>query len=88
VRDRPLEFADTSHRPKADVVADFDRALDMVLATLAAQRDGDWEAPFVGVGAEDLDNRFAMFLRCAAHADHHAGQIIYLCKQLRLPPRA
>jgi hypothetical protein len=25
-----------------------------------------------------------MFLRCAAHADHHAGQMIYLCKQITL----
>lgn len=88
VRDRPMEFADASQRPKSEVVADFDRALEMVQAALAAQRDADWAAPFSGVGADDLDNRFAMFLRCAAHADHHAGQIIYLCKQLALQPRA
>ena len=37
-----------------------------------------------GVGEEDAKDRFTMFLRCAAHADHHAGQMIYLCKQLGL----
>jgi uncharacterized damage-inducible protein DinB len=84
IRDRPKEFADTSCRPISDVLADFDRAIDVVLAALAAQRDADWAAPFSGLGAEDLSDRFAMFLRCAAHADHHHGQIIYLCKQLRL----
>src|SRR6202165_3742792 len=35
VRDRPREFGDTSHRPKDEVLQDFDRALDMVLAALA-----------------------------------------------------
>ena len=84
VRDRPREFADTSHRPKDDVLRDFDRAVDMVLETLAAQHDADWHAPYSGVGADDVTDRLTMFLRCAAHADHHAGQMIYLCKQISL----
>ena len=82
VRDRPREFADTSRRPKQDVLTAFDRAVEMVLAALAAQDETDWAAPFSGVGAEDIRDRLAMFLRCAAHADHHAGQIIYLSKEL------
>jgi uncharacterized damage-inducible protein DinB len=81
-RDRPLEFADTSKRDKDDVLRDFDRAVDMVLATLAQQQEADWRAPFSGVGADDVKDRLTMFVRCAAHADHHAGQMIYLCKQL------
>ena len=84
VRDRPKEFADDSRRPTADVLRDFDRAVDLVLATLAAQREADWRAPYRAVGAEDITDRLSMFLRCAAHADHHAGQMIYLCKQLAL----
>jgi uncharacterized damage-inducible protein DinB len=82
VRDRPLEFADTSKRDKADVLGDFDRAMAMVVATLAKQREADWSAPYTGVGSEDVKDRLSMFVRCAAHADHHAGQMIYLCKQL------
>jgi uncharacterized damage-inducible protein DinB len=82
VRDRPLEFSDASHRPKEVVLHDFDRAVEMVLATLAAQRETDWLAPYQAVGAEDVTERLGMFLRCAAHADHHAGQMIYLCKEL------
>jgi uncharacterized damage-inducible protein DinB len=84
VRDRPREFADPSRRPKGEVLRDFDRAVDMVLATLAAQSETDWRAPYSGVGAEDVADRLGMFLRCAAHADHHTGQIIYLCKQVSL----
>ena len=56
----------------------------MVLATLAAQSEVDWRTPYRGVGAEDVPDRFSMFLRCAAHADHHAAKMIYLCKQLAL----
>ena len=82
VRDRPREFNDSSRRDKDDVVRDFDHAVDMVLATLAAQREDDWSTPYRAVGAEDVAERLGMFLRCAAHADHHAGQMIYLCKQL------
>jgi uncharacterized damage-inducible protein DinB len=91
VRDRPREFADPSPRPKDDVLRDFDRAVDMVLATLAAQRDSDWSLPYHGGGAEDVTDRLGIFLRCASHADHHAGQMIYLCRQLgldSLPGRA
>jgi uncharacterized damage-inducible protein DinB len=82
VRDRPREFGDTSGPPKTEVLREFDRAVDMVLATLAAQGEADWLTPYYGVGAEDVRDRLSMFLRCAAHADHHAGQMIYLCKEL------
>ena len=86
VRDRPKEFADPSRRPRAEVLGDFDRTVDMVLATLSAQREDDWRAPFEAVGAEGISDRLTMFVRCAAHADHHTGQMIYLGKQLALGP--
>ena len=82
VRDRPKEFADPSRRPRDEVLGDFDRAVDMVLVALAAQKEADWRAPFSAVGAEGIADRLTMFVRCAAHADHHAGQMIYLCRQL------
>ena len=88
VRDRPKEFADPSRRPREEILRDFDRAVDMVVATLAAQREDDWRAPYSAVGAEGISDRLTMFVRCAAHADHHAGQMIYLAKQLAsAPPR-
>lgn len=87
VRDRPKEFADPSGRPKDEVLRAFDQAVAMVRSTLAAQSAPDLGRPYSAVGAEDIKDRFAMFLRCASHADHHAGQMIYLCKQLALPAR-
>src|SRR5678815_2095358 len=75
VRDRPREFADPSRRAKDDVLRDLDGAVDMVLATLAAQAEGDWGKAYSAVGAEGVADRLTMFVRCAAHADHHAGQI-------------
>jgi uncharacterized damage-inducible protein DinB len=82
VRDRPKEFADTSKRSKEDVLRSLDAAVDLVLATARAQSADDWHAPFEAVGAEDVKNRLSMFVRCAAHFDHHTGQMIYLCKEL------
>jgi uncharacterized damage-inducible protein DinB len=87
VRDRPKEFADPSRRPREEVLRDFDRAVDMVLAALAAQREEDWRAPYSAVGAEGISDRLTMFVRCAAHADHHAGQMIYLSKQIATGPK-
>ncbi len=84
VRDRPTEFTDGSRRRKQAVVDGFDAAVAVVVATLAAQSEGDWLAPYSGVGEEDAGNRLTIFLRCAGHADHHLGQMVYLCKQLAL----
>lgn len=82
VRDREREFTDTSQAPKDEVVRKFDASFAMVLATLAAQTDEDWGAPFEAARATDVKDRFSMFVRCAAHLDHHTGQMIYLSKQL------
>ena len=88
VRDRPKEFADTSRRTREDVLSAFDRAVDLVIATLQAQSAEDWSRPYEAVGAGDVRDRLGMFVHCATHADHHSGQMIYLCKQLGLPRAA
>jgi uncharacterized damage-inducible protein DinB len=81
VRNRDLEFSDTSRRPKADVMKDFDHAIAMVKSTLARQSEADWNASFTGRGMEDAENRFTVFLRCVAHLQHHEAQMIYLTKK-------
>jgi uncharacterized damage-inducible protein DinB len=85
VRDRPREFSDSTRRPKDEVLQAFDRAVDLLLATLAAQGEGDWPSPIEAVGAEDVKDRLTMFVRCVAHLDHHTGQMIYICKELNGP---
>jgi len=81
-RNRPLEFSDTSKRPKEQVLADFDRAIDMVAATIRAQSPQDWTAPYSSVLEPAAHDRFTVIMRMAAHAYHHTGQIIYLTKEL------
>lgn len=83
VRNRPLEFSDSSRPPKEQVVKNFQDAVGMVEATLAKQSQADFVSAYSARGMEDAGDRFTAFLRCAAHLSHHAGQIIYLCKELR-----
>ena len=84
VRDRGLEFSDPSHPPKAQVIKNFQEAIAMVMATLERQSASAWPSAYTAKGMEDAGDRFTAFLRCAAHLSHHAGQIIYLCKELEL----
>lgn len=81
VRNRPLEFTDGSRRPKEDVLAAFDRAIDMVVATIRKQSAEDWVAPYSDPTTPDR-NRFSVIQRMAAHAYHHVGQMIYLSREL------
>jgi Protein of unknown function (DUF1572) len=82
VRNRPLEFNDTSKRPKEEVLADFDGAIAMVASTIRAQSPQDWTAPYSAALEPEAHDRFTAFMRMAGHAYHHTGQIIYLSKEL------
>jgi hypothetical protein len=82
VRNRPLEFTDTSHAPKAVLLKIFEGTIEMVAAVIKKQSEQDWSAAYTAKGFEDCGDRFTAFLRCAAHLSHHTGQIIYLCKEL------
>jgi hypothetical protein len=80
VRDRDREFADTVHRPKAQVLADLAAAVSMVTQTIRTQSADDWRAPYSATGTDEQD-RFAIVLRCTHHFHHHLGQIVYLAKE-------
>ena len=82
VRDREREFTEPDPRPKAEVLAAFDRAIQMVIATVAGQAAEDWLKEYSAVREPEASERFAIFLRCAGHAYHHLGQIIYLSREL------
>jgi hypothetical protein len=53
-----------------------------VVATARAQGPEDWMKPYSAEREPEARNRFAIFLRCAAHAYHHVGQIVYLSREL------
>jgi uncharacterized damage-inducible protein DinB len=82
VRDRDREFNDTVKKNKEEVLADFDRAISMVVATIRHQSPEDWTAAYSAEREPHSKDRFTAFFRCAAHAYHHVGQIIYLSKEL------
>jgi uncharacterized damage-inducible protein DinB len=85
VRNRPLEFNDISKRPKEHVLADFDKAIAMVVSTIRAQLPQDWTAPYSAALEPEAHDRFTVIMRMVAHAYHHVGQIIYLSKELTKP---
>ena len=85
LRSRPLEFTDASKPPKEQVLANFDRAIDMVAATIRKQSSDDLTMPYSDPTEPRSNTHFAVFLRMAAHAYHHVGQIIYLAKELTKP---
>jgi hypothetical protein len=82
VRHRDLEFADLQKRPKEKVLGDFDRAIETVVETIRRQSPEDWTEPFAGEREPMAKDRFTAVFRCAAHAYHHVGQLIYLSKEL------
>lgn len=85
VRDRPLEFADTNPPTKDEVLRRFDSAISVVLQTIHAQSSEDWSKEYSGVGTQ-ASNRLDMIMQCAAHMQHHIGQMIYLVHELDRRP--
>jgi hypothetical protein len=81
VRDRPREFNDPNPPSKDEVLRRLDDAVEMVLTTIQAQSPEDWSAEYSGAGT-NAKNRLEMVLQCAAHMQHHIGQMIYLSYEL------
>lgn len=82
IRNRPLEFSDATAPPKEEVMRKFDETIAMVVATIRKQQSEDWLASYSADREPEAQERFMIFLRCAAHAYHHVGQLIYLSKEL------
>jgi hypothetical protein len=82
VRNRDREFTETERPPKQQVLRDFDRIIALVAATIRKQSPKDWSADYTAEREPAAKDRFTAFLRCAGHAYHHVGQIIYLSKEL------
>ncbi len=77
VRDRPREFNDPNPPSKDEALHRFDDAVAMVQKTIQAQSPDGWSAAYSGVGS-NCSNRLDMIVQCAAHMQHHIGQMIYL----------
>jgi uncharacterized damage-inducible protein DinB len=81
VRDRPREFGEASPPSKVETLKRFDEAVDLVLRTVRAQLPEDWSADYSATGTP-AKNRLDILLTCAAHMQHHIGQMIYLGYEL------
>jgi hypothetical protein len=77
IRDRPREFNDANPPSKDEALRLFDDAVAIVLKTLGAQSEGDWQKEYSAIGTI-APNRLAIFLVCESHLQHHIGQMIYL----------
>ena len=82
MRDRPREFNDPNPPSKGEALQRFNEAVDMVLKTIRAQSPEDWPAEYSGAGT-DAKNRLDIVVVCAAHMQHHIGQMIYLGYELQ-----
>ena len=82
VRDRPREFNDPNPPSKEEALQRFDDAVAMVLETIRAQAPEDWAKEYSAVGT-NAPNRLDIMMVCAAHIQHHIGQMIYLGYELQ-----
>jgi DinB family protein len=77
VRDRPREFSDPNPPSKEDALKRLDEAVAMVITTIRSQSEQDWYTAYSAVNT-DCRDRLDMVVQCAAHMQHHIGQLIYL----------
>jgi hypothetical protein len=82
VRDRPREFNDPNPPSKEEALKRFDDVVAMVLQTIRAQSPDDWSAAYSGAGT-NAKTRLDILFVCAAHMQHHIGQMIYLGYELQ-----
>ena len=82
VRDRPREFSETNPPAKEEVLRRLDETVAMVIETIHGQSSEDWSKPYTAVGT-NCSNRLDMIVQCAAHMQHHIGQMIYISYELK-----
>ena len=82
VRDRPREFNDPNPPSKEEALKRFDDAVAMVKQAICVQASDDWSADYSATGT-DANSRLDIVLICAAHMQHHIGQMIYLGYEFR-----
>ena len=82
VRNRDKEFTDPNPPHKDEALKAFDRTVAMVVATILKQSEEDWSRAYTAEREPEAKDRFQIFLRCAGHAYHHVGQIVYLSREL------
>ena len=81
-RDREREFTEKRPPAKEEALRAFDRTIAMVVATIRKQTAEDWGRTYTGEREPEAKDRMQIFVRCAGHAYHHVGQMVYLTREL------
>ena len=82
VRDREHEFTDSNPPSKEDTLKQLDAAVAMAMETIRGQSLANWAKAYSAVGT-NCGNRLDIVMQCAAHMQHHIGQMIYLSYELK-----
>ena len=82
VRDREHEFRDSNPPSKPEALRQLDAAVRMAMETIRGQSIESWSEAYSALGT-NCSNRLDIVLQCAAHMQHHIGQMIYLEYELR-----
>lgn len=77
VREREREFTDENPPSKEAALKALDAVVAMVMETIRGQSSRDWAKEYSAVGT-NCGNRLDIVMQCAAHMQHHIGQMIYL----------
>jgi len=84
VREREREFNDENPPAKEAALKALDAAVALAMETIRSQSSGDWSKPYSAVNT-NCANRLDIVMQCAAHMQHHIGQMIYLGYELKQP---
>lgn len=82
IRHREREFTDEKPPLKEDALKQLDAAIAMVMETIRGQASSDWAKQYSAVGTNCV-NRLDIVMQCAAHMQHHIGQMIYLTYEFK-----
>ena len=82
LRDRDKEFTDSNPPHKDEALKAFDRTVAMVVETIREQSEEDWGKAYTAEREPEAEDCFQIFVRCAGHAYHHVGQMVYLSREL------
>jgi uncharacterized damage-inducible protein DinB len=80
VRNRDREFTEANPPSKEKALERLDEAVVMVIKSVRSYLPADWTKPY---SAENTNctSRIEILIQCAAHMQHHIGQMIYLANQ-------
>ena len=87
IRERPREFTESQPPSKDVALGKLGEAVAMVIQTIRGQSESDWRTEYQAVGS-NCRNRLDMVIQCAAHMQHHIGQMIYLCQEWQRQEKA